>query len=318
LQTNQLATTTQPRAATWNSLVRVGFRHAGGMVVRCSPGRRFICLAAAQDGRVYASRNPAAGARSWKFTVRTGSDLPAAACPSATECLLETDSGGLLVSKDPAGGPRAWKRPSLRGVGSFNPIACPSISWCIAFREGENAARTQPIAVAYIVTRPLSSSPAAWLKRYTLPGWMASLRTSLSCPNASLCVDIPAGHGTLAFSTRPQDPHSWHQTRLPIQNPGLALFGTEADPGVACPSANLCLAAAQDGEVFTTTRPTAAASAWHHSSLTFGPSGGAVTGGPACPSVSLCILAGASDGRGVIWTTANPAAPAPTWTMHVG
>jgi hypothetical protein len=77
---------------------------------------------------------------------------------------------------------------------------------------------------------------------------------------------------------------------------------------VSCPSASLCVAVDNKGQVFSSTEPAAGAGTWNSADVTEEKSGFASV---SCPSASLCV---AIDGAGNVWSTTDPTGAASGWS----
>ncbi len=93
---------------------------------------------------------------------------------------------------------------------------------------------------------------------------------------------------------------AWRSTYIP--SPPLALNG------ISCPSADLCVAVDDRGDVLTTTAPTGGRDAWSSADV----DGRLALNGVSCPSANLCV---AVDQAGNVVTSSDPTGGAPTWTV---
>src|SRR4029453_10415951 len=75
---------------------------------------------------------------------------------------------------------------------------------------------------------------------------------------------------------------------------------------VSCPSPSLCVAVDGDGNVVSSTQPTASASAWKVTRVPGRPRFGHIS----CPSRSLCVAVGAN---GVVATSRHPTGGGRRW-----
>jgi hypothetical protein len=90
------------------------------------------------------------------------------------------------------------------------------------------------------------------------------------------------------------------QTGLAAEPPQLS--------GIACPSATLCVAADNEGDVVTTTEPTGSASAWTPIKVDTSTSDRSAV---SCPSTILCVVAHGGD----ILASTDPTGGAGAWTV---
>jgi hypothetical protein len=136
----------------------------------------------------------------------------------------------------------------------------------------------------------------------------------VSCPSAQLCVAV-GRNNTVATSTDPTgDASSWSPTFVGAGSfntgPGGGFFNGYQIRGVSCPTSDLCVAVSFEGLVYTSTNPTAGASAWTTTDLT--PAGPNIhLHGVSCATTTFCAAA-ASDGK--IVTSTNPTGGASTWS----
>lgn len=307
-----------------------------------------LCVAVDDSGSVVTSTNPTGGASAWSTPVVVDGShkLTGISCPSATFCAAVDDAGNVVTSTDPAGGASAWSAPALIGeqVGYLAGISCPSSGLCVATggydTTGSIITSTNPTGGASAWTTTLiggqpsgvtcasaalclvkdesgfdvSTNPTggfnAWaIEEVGATGWSAP-----SCPSTSLCVAISrtggisnAG-GSVITTTEPTTPGAWS---APVEiDAGAAL------QSVTCPSAALCVAVNEHGELLTSTNPTGGASAWSapvkldtrgtqpfEAQMIYSVN-------VACGSTSLCV---AYDTRGTVMTSTNPAGGESAW-----
>jgi hypothetical protein len=138
---------------------------------------------------------------------------------------------------------------------------------------------------------------------------------------------------TLSFRTRARRSRAWGYSALvvcmamvlsgvsgssvaqaadPLSWSAPALFDHGPHPvngltSVSCPSASLCVATDEDGNVLTSTNPTGGAGAW---SAPISVDAGRVIDQISCPSTTLCV---AVDGEGNAIVTTEPTAGASAW-----
>ena len=77
---------------------------------------------------------------------------------------------------------------------------------------------------------------------------------------------------------------------------------------ISCPSADLCVAADDDGDVVTSTDPTGGASAWTVTNV----DGAKFIMDVSCPSAGLCV---GVDNDGDVVTSTDPTGGASAWTV---
>ena len=76
---------------------------------------------------------------------------------------------------------------------------------------------------------------------------------------------------------------------------------------VSCPSASLCVASDQEGNILSSTSPTGGSTAWNSAGALIYPTSG---GGVSCPSISLCAAVGVTS----VATATDPSGGASAWT----
>jgi hypothetical protein len=155
---------------------------------------------------------------------------------------------------------------------------------------------------------PATSGAATW-NSLQLPGEAANVRLfGMSCPSASLCVAVGANN-TIASSVDPTGGTS----QWSVVHPGVGSEPTAVNyrqiRGVSCPSAQLCVAVAFEGLVYTSTNPTGAGSSWEVTDLSAeGPN--VHLYGVSCPTSDFCT---ASAAGAKVLTTTNPTGGAASW-----
>ena len=228
-----------------------------------------LCIAGAQHGSLWLSRQPAGGATAWKqerlaglgredgsstVTQGTGVTVTGIACPSRGLCVAVDDTGDVLATTNPMGGARSWR---------------------VLLRLPAQETRGGPVPEAL---------------------------TYVTCPSRHLCMAGDASTpyleesepGMLLASRDPARAGSWHGQRI-----GLST--------VACPSARLCLAGAAGGQLAYTRHPPGGRKIWKYLRLPSlhrnAASGGASV---ACAGMRLCVAAGGGKGGGAVAESSNP------------
>jgi hypothetical protein len=215
--------------------------NAGSVLVRgVSCPSTGLCVAVDAAGNALASTDPTGGAAAWTIThidtdtsyACTGTGLACQpplvgiSCPSTALCTAADFSGNLLTSGSPTI-PGPWTSTSTDAgrLSSLYGISCPEVDFC-ATVDG-NAARV-------ITLNPLV--PTGQLA-HSLPDSLYGIW----CQSSSLClasVETNGGISGLLGSFDPGAPSStWSLS---------SLGGVNA---VACPSASLCLAADDEGNI---------------------------------------------------------------------
>jgi hypothetical protein len=125
--------------------------------------------------------------------------------------------------------------------------------------------------------------------------------------------DVSSGNATdLAAVPDPSDGGPIvHLEPVALDSSGFAAWRETMRPAplsitaIACPSASLCVAGDQAGNILSSTNPTAGANAWSSAGVLTDSSGGV-----SCASMSLCAAVGSSS----VVTATDPSAGASAWT----
>ncbi|MDQ2758999.1 MAG: hypothetical protein M3Y17_00795 [Actinomycetota bacterium] len=318
-------TSTHPsaRGAAWR-LVSTGDAENGLYAVSCPfPG---LCVAV---GDVIATAtDPTGPASGWTLShaFPAGAVLgTSVSCPSVGLCVAGDSNGDILTSTAPTDPARTWTNGNVlppvtvcagSGPGAssdcyqsdqqIDGISCPSSSLCVGFSSpGDSSSQ--------ILT---SSDPAAGAKAWrafdaaSLPLSIGDL-SGVSCPSARLCVVV--GDYGVATSTNPAGGSStWKAYSVVLPDDYYATSPPRPDflDAVSCPSASLCVAVDNRGNVLASTDPTGGPGAW---TKVFSSSVDAPNrfNGASCASATLCV---AVDDRGNVVSSTEPAT-AGTWTV---
>lgn len=200
-----------------------------------------LCVAVDAAGDALTSSAPTAGPAGWTAThvdtnrTRncTGSGLACqpplvgVSCPSTSECAAVDFAGNVLTSQDPRSTGSPWASTTTDGgaLSSLYGISCPTSAFCASVDgSARNAITFNPASAFKQVTRALP---------YSLDGiWCASRTLCLAS------VQTEGGVSGLLGSFDPASPAStWSFS---------SLGGVNA---VACPRADVCLAADDDGNI---------------------------------------------------------------------
>ena len=214
--------------------------------------------------------------------------ITAVECASVTFCMAVNTFGEVVTSRTPAAPPPAWSVPAFASFSVFTALWCQSESLCIGAGAGGDVTFTR---------NPTAPSPTWSPLVDTVPTGPPPVLTAMGCASEALCV-IFTDDGKAIVSTNPT-------AAAPVwtASPAPVALGVTA---VECPSTALCVAATNTGTVVATTDPTAAVPTW---SAPVTVVAGGFFNGLACPSVSLCVAAGAG-----VYVSKNPGATPPTWT----
>ena len=304
-----------------------------------------VCVAVDAHGNALISRDPAAGARSWRATqIDRGGQLTAVSCPSPGLCVTGDSSGRVFSSRHPSATGSSWRRTRLPAA--LTSVSCPSAALCVGTdRAGDVVSSTDPgdsrprwrvtpvvgklgltisyrpevscpsasLCVAAIGTEVLvSTDPAgdasAWRLTYRIPGFTPVGFGALSCPTTSACVALTTAGGYLESADPAGGQTAWGGERL---GPVGKLDPAGAHVEIACVSRSLCVAV-NGVQVVTSTTPLAAVPAWAIGT----PRGGYNSvGGLQCPGRRLCV---GFDNAGNVLTSTHPADGAHSWSLaHV-
>jgi hypothetical protein len=141
----------------------------------------------------------------------------------------------------------------------------------------------------------------------------------VSCPSPDLCV-ATGSDSLVATSTNPTGgPAAWRvfhpggreDHEAPIGEGGLVFPGAQIR-GVSCPSTRLCIGAALDGRIFSSTNPAGGASAWKIAPLSGDEEPNIHMTGISCPSPALCVVV--AYGSKVLYSS-NPTGDASAWAV---
>jgi hypothetical protein len=220
-------------------------------------------------------------------------------CPNAKLCVGGDDSGNIVASAVPTGGAGSWSLfPQVDPPGASAGVSCPSASLCVdAGRDGDIAYSRHP------------ASPNSW-KLVTGVASAANGLRGIACPSAKLCVALD-GRGDVLISRQPTGSRrSWKSTRALTKKNDWLL-------SISCPSTSECVAIDRFGHTVThSTKPTGGRRAWHTTTVATKSSIFSADT-IACPSKSLCLIAGLEGGAGgsVIVTTTHPTGSSKAWKV---
>jgi hypothetical protein len=222
-----------------------------------------FCAAMDSSGDVWTSTDPSGGSGAWaqsavtkplaaaaKADADTGSyDDPVLenfSCSGPSLCVAAGPSGTVLISTDPAGA-AAWS-PYPISVNKVTAVDCvPAVAECLAGDDHGN------------ISTSVGPDASTWTRRQTAlgagigNGVLAGVG-SLSCTTLR-CVASPLNSASPPlFAAVPGDGGPWKWSALTV---------TTHDPlvGVACPAANVCVAADQTRYI-ESANPQRGASSW--------------------------------------------------------
>jgi hypothetical protein len=272
-QNGDVVTSANPSggAGTWSTTSLVSDQ---GLDNISCPTAGFCAASDGLSGDVLVSTDPTGGAGAWStanIVNPDGDGIIGLTCPSSGLCVAVDSEGNVLTTTDPTGGTAAWLSGPINPGNTFDDVSCAGSSLCLAVGAGISA----------------SANPAAgsstWRTSTALPALSAD-----SCPTTKLCV-VGDQNGNAYASTDPTGgPSTYKETENidtghPFQpitgiscqaNGDCVIVGlsgdavTTADPSggakawsgktidpssgltdVSCPTADLCFAADQTGDV---------------------------------------------------------------------
>lgn len=258
-----------------------------------------VCVGGTSGGGIIASTNATSGASgTWSVPyypaggVSTTTVTPAS-CPSAELCLASDNDGRVLTTTDVAADAGSWNAALIAPGEAIKQLECPSSSLCVALDAANGVF--------------ISTDPAAGASSWSGPDVvdLGGGAATMQCPSVALCVMSDENH-TLVSTNPAAGASSWSES--PNIDTALGIAGFV--DGLQCPSANLCLAFDDRGNILTSTDPGAGSSSWTATNIS--PSG--TLYGLSCASASLCV---ARDGESDIFTSTNPAGGASAWSGPV-
>ena len=228
------------------------------------------------------------------------------ACASATRCIgvgavTSNVNSGAAVSLNPASGGLSTGQ-SVRLIGSswfLNGVSCPSSSLCLAVGESPNQAKG--------VAVPLDPNTAAIRKGEELHSISGISLSAVACASSGQCLAVghnSSGSGAVvALSPATGTVLSGHTVQT---IPGTGGVGLE---GVACPSANLCVAVGENAErsagIVVALNP--ATGAVQHGRSVQSVTHRGVLFDLACPSTTVCLAVGWGASRPSVAVPIDPA-----------
>ncbi|HTW12963.1 MAG TPA: hypothetical protein VME01_09480, partial [Solirubrobacteraceae bacterium] len=167
--------------------------------------------------------------------------------------------------------------------GGLDAVSCPldkKTELCVVADEKGNV---------WISTKPTNTH--AWHKE-TIDKIKGASLTGVSCPTASFCIVVD-NQGYLSWTRHPgagarfwTKPLHVDTTAPDGSTPGSDGYAGFA--GISCPSASMCVAIDNAGQVVTSANPIGGLSAWSTTALAKTP----VLSSISCPSTTLCVIGG--------------------------
>ena len=238
------------------------------------------------SGQVISSTNPTGPVSAWTavgigdpFGDSGSHLLVAGSCPSRSLCVTLDSSGNILTSTNPTGPASVWHTTAI-GLGMPSDISCPTTTFCAAVATGLDIATS---------AKP-TGGPGSWHLRSLSQGSAPSSPPTISCPTSALCA-IVSGK-TVLTSTDPASKRAGKRVTVNVPTPLMR---------ISCPSAAMCVAIDQSGDVVTSTNPTGGAADWTRTTID---PGNALTSLSCPPGACIAgdnagnILVGTSQGVG--------------------
>jgi hypothetical protein len=265
--------------------------------IQCpAPGE---CIAFDSGGAILADK-----ANTWSQpSAPVGIDLTGLSCATDKLCVAVDFGGNAYTWTDPskwttAGG----SAKAATGVNNLTSISCPSTTYCVAEATNGKMATT---------TDPGDGASATWTPTNQVfsPSLTGSISSPVKCHTKTGGVFCVLGG------------YSMHTAFTSIDGgKNFSGFDLGADAGdvtnVSCPSASLCLATTNGGQVSSTTDPVDGADAVWSSGVQAGKSNYNFVhfSRTSCPSAGVCV---GGDTRGRIITTNAPTAGAGAWKASI-
>ena len=277
-----------PRGAKDSSGVVSLHQHHGGQTqddakARYSSKRGAVRHSRAREGRVSTGHLAVALAKV------ANEELPGRRIAHDSGCGRPLASAAPALAASPllswASPVRADDQPPFESSTAITDVSCPSTGLCVAVDgAGDVLGTTDPTGDA-----------GAW----AIAASVAKGFEGVSCPSSELCVAV--GDGDVATSTDPTGgAGAWSVASLIPAASRIPNKPNRLD-AVSCPSARLCVATDDDGNVWTSTDPTGGVAAWTETNVD-GPE--KILSGVSCPTESLCVAV--DRGGGDVLTSTDP------------
>jgi hypothetical protein len=225
------------------------------------------------------------------------------ACPSDGLCVGATGDDVIMTTTDPASTDSSWNPTTLPGYPSLGPVQCPTVTLCVIVAQ-------QGASFGVFTSHDPTGGAATWTftPLPVPPETTIDSGAWLSCPSAAFCtMVVPGQEGTPAYtsdalltSTDPAGGASaWHASTFPASH---------YPSGLSCASTSFCALVDFDGDLETTSDPTADDPTWTRSSIS------ADDTALDCPASTLCLTTAADR----LYATTDPAAAHPVWRLMQG
>jgi hypothetical protein len=282
---------TSAATATW-TLHEVGST-VGSDFESVSCAGAAVCAAVGAIGQAATSTDASSGAgASWHDATITTDEIADVSCASSALCDAIDLTGNVFTSTNPANASPTWTEKASVLTGG-DTISCLA-SFCIA---------TGGMSKADSTTDPGDAASATW----TTTGYTAASEIDgISCPSSSFCAAADSAGNVLTSTDPANKSATWKATNVNsgiATNPGGSYFLED----IACPSASLCVAVDNVGNVLTSTDPDSGSPTWTAAKADNAGGFTAIT----CPSPALCVAVD-FDGNAVVST--HPTGGAGAWT----
>jgi len=228
-------------------------------------------------------------------------------CPTTSFCIGTGGGSQVVITTTPTGPASGWITTDVAGGATVLPGYCDGTNFCLASGSGSSSDSYG----IYENTDPVGD-PGAWTEVLSTDSVLAFPPLAVPAPRCvwpAFCIAGFENGDVLSSSDTTDLAAPWSSAHI---NDAVGNGETGTGPefvGLACPSAQLCVAAGANGELHVTTDPTGPATTW--STVTLDASTESGLSGLSCPTTSLCV---ATDSDGDIFTTTDPTGPAQAWT----
>lgn len=214
---------------------------------------------------------------------------PAAACRVAMEKQTSELAGPDEIRGKAGAMEREKTRGKFFGVRSWQAKLSLAVLCCLLALVAQSPASSRASSLSWSAPQLIDGGPGAETSSTGNP-------SSVSCPSASLCVEVDE-EGRILTSSNPTN-GEWSN---PVSSGGYFLAA------VSCPTTSFCAIAEPNGRLITSTDPTGGAQAWSTTDI----DGNADLRDVSCTSASFCA---AVDWAGNVLTSTNPTGDAAAWS----
>lgn len=299
-----ITTTTEPTVSgSWSEPAEIDHE---GVILEVTCPSETLCVAINENGEVFHSTNPTGGAAAWSGPVALAQrpvrstgfqyiEETSVTCASATLCVAFDRRGNVVTSTNPTGNASAWSAQAwVDGANAVFDISCTPSALCVAVGE-----------TGSIVTSTTAKAKAsAWTGPTTVDGTHGIY--GVSCIGTGPCIAVDAAGNAITASNPTGGAGAWAVAHIDSTTEGFGKQSALED--VSCPSASLCVAADNDGNIVTSTNPTGGAGEWATPVKVASAFGGLI--GVTCPSTTLCV---AWTNGGIAYTSTNPTGGVGAW-----